>query len=145
MMTTAIPYLCVQGAAAALDFYRQAFGAAEEMRLSEPGGRIGHAEIQIDGARIMLSDEYPEYGILSPKTLGGAAVSIHLSVPEVDAFTERAVAAGATLKQPVADQFYGERTAKLEDPFGHSWHISTTTEEVSVEEMQRRYDAMLKG
>jgi uncharacterized glyoxalase superfamily protein PhnB len=144
-MTTAIPYLCAQDAASALDFYAKAFGATEAMRLSEPGGKIGHAEIRIDGARIMLSDEYPDYGVLSPKTLGGAGVSVHLNVDDVDAFVARAVAAGATLKQPVQDQFYGERTGKLEDPFGHSWQVTTTIEEVSVEEMQRRYDAMMKG
>jgi len=144
-MTTAIPYLCVQDAARALDFYGKAFSATEAMRLSEPGGKVGHAEILIDGARIMLSDEYPDHGVLSPKTLGGAGVSIHLNVDDVDAFVARAVAAGATLKRPVEDQFYGERTAKLEDPFGHSWHVTTTIEEVSVEEMQRRYDALMKG
>jgi PhnB protein len=144
-MTTAIPYLCVQDAAGALEFYAKAFGATEAMRLSEPGGKVGHAEILIDGARIMLSDEYPDHGVLSPKTLGGAGVSIHLNVNDVDAFVARAVAAGATLKRPVEDQFYGERTAKLEDPFGHSWHVTTTIEEVSTEEMQRRYDALMKG
>jgi uncharacterized glyoxalase superfamily protein PhnB len=144
-MTTAIPYLCVQDAAGALDFYVRAFGATEAMRLSEPGGKVGHAEIQIDGARIMLSDEYPDYGVLSPKTLGGAGMSIHLNVDDVDAFVARAVAAGATLKKPAEDQFYGERTAKLEDPFGHSWQVTTTIEEVSVEEMQRRYDTLMKG
>lgn len=144
-MTTAIPYLCVQDAAGALDFYAKAFGATEALRLSEPGGKVGHAEIQIDGARMMLSDEYPDYGVLSPKTLGGAGMSIHLNVDDVDAFVARAVAAGATLKKPPEDQFYGERTAKLEDPFGHTWQVTTTIEEVSVEEMQRRYDALIKG
>ena len=100
-MTTAIPYLCVQDAAGALELYVKAFGATEAMRLSEPGGKVGHAEILIDGARIMLSDEYPDHGVLSPKTLGGAGVSIHLNVDDVDAFVARAVAAGATLKRPV--------------------------------------------
>ena len=137
------PYLHVKGAARAIDFYRQAFGAEETLRLAEPEGRIGHAEIQIGGARIMLSDEYPEHGILGPQSLGGAAVALHLTVADVDAFAEQAVAAGATLTRPVQDQFYGERTCKLEDPFGHVWHVVTHVEDVSAEEMQRRYEALM--
>jgi uncharacterized glyoxalase superfamily protein PhnB len=144
MTSTAIPYLHIEGAASAIDFYVKAFGATEVYRLTEPG-KVGHAEIQIDGARIMLSDEYPDYGILGPKSRGGTTVSIHLTVENVDAFCERAIAAGAKLQGQIADQFYGERTGKLEDPFGHTWHISTPTGEVSPEEMQRRYDALMAG
>ncbi len=140
-----IPYLHVKGGARAIDFYRQAFGAEETLRLEEPGGRIGHAEIQIGGARIMLADEYPEHGILGPQSLGGTSVGLHLTVPDVDAVAERAVAAGAKLTRPLQDQFYGERTCKLEDPFGHVWHVVTHKEDVSREEMQRRYEAMMAG
>jgi PhnB protein len=145
MSTLIIPYLHVKGAAAALEFYQKAFGAVETLRLAEPDGRIGHAEIQIDGARLMLADEFPEHGILGPQSLGGTAVGIHLTVPDVDALAERAVAAGAKLTRPIKDEFYGERTAKLEDPFGHVWHVVTHLEDVSAEEMQRRYDALLAG
>jgi len=145
MTTLIVPYLHVKGAARAIDFYRQAFGAEEALRLSEPEGRIGHAEIQIGGARIMLSDEYPEHGILGPRSLGGTTVALHLTVPDVDAFAEQAVAAGAKLTRPIQDQFYGERTCKLEDPFGHVWHVVTHIEDVSAEEMQRRYEALMAG
>lgn len=145
MKTQVIPYLHVKGADRAIEFYQQAFGATEVMRLAEPGGRIGHAEIHIGESRVMLADEYPEHAIVGPQTLGGSPVSLSLSVDDVDAVVARAVAAGARLLRPVADQFYGERTGKLEDPFGHVWHISTTTEEVSVEEMQRRFAAMYHG
>jgi PhnB protein len=144
-MAQIIPYLHIQGAARAIEFYQQAFGATEVLRLSEPDGRIGHAEIQIDGARIMLADEYPEHGILGPRSLGGTSVSLHLTVPDVDAFARQAVAAGAKLAKPIKDEFYGERAGKLEDPFGHVWQVMTRIEEVSPEEMQRRYDALLAG
>src|ERR1700712_2669370 len=143
MSIQVIPYLHVQGAARAIEFYTHAFGATEVLRLSEPDGRIGHAEIQIEGARIMLADEYPEHGILGPQSLGGTSVGLHLTVPDVDALAERAVAAGATLAKPIRDEFYGERGGKLVDPFGHVWHVMTPIEEVSAEEMQRRYDALL--
>jgi len=143
MATTVVPYLCVKGAASAIEFYKQAFGATEVLRLAEPGGRIGHAEIRIGESRVMLSDEYPEHGILGPQSRGGATGSLALEVPDVDAVVARAVAAGAKLLNPVADQFYGERSGKLEDPFGHLWSVSTRTEELSQEEMQRRYDALV--
>jgi len=143
MATTVVPYLCVKGAASAIEFYKQAFGATEVLRLAEPGGRIGHAEIRIGESRLMLSDEYPEHGILGPQSRGGATGSLALEVPDVDAVVARAVAAGAKLLNPVADQFYGERSGKLEDPFGHLWSVSTRTEELSQEEMQRRYDALV--
>jgi len=145
MTAQIIPYLHVKGAARAIEFYQQAFGATEVLRLSEPDGRIGHAEILIDSARIMLADEYPECGILGPQSLGGTSVSLHLTVPDVDAFAQQAVAAGAKLAKPIKDEFYGERGGKLEDPFGHVWQVMTRIEEVSPEEMQRRYDALLAG
>lgn len=141
----ATPYLCCRDAARALDFYRAAFGAVETMRLAEPSGRIGHAEFKIGDAVIMVSDEYPEMKVVSPQALGGTPVALHLYVPDVDRFCARAVEAGATLARPPADQFYGDRAAQLQDPFGHRWSIATRIEEVSTEEMQRRYDAMMKG
>jgi len=144
MKTQVFPYLHINGAARAIDFYREAFGAAETLRLSEPGGRIGHAEIQIGESRIMLADEYPEHAIVGPATLGGSSVSLNLFVDDVDAVVARAVDAGAKLLRPVADQFYGERNGKIEDPFGHVWHVSTLREEVSAEEMQRRFTAMFE-
>ena len=145
MTTQVIPYLHVKGAASAIEFYRQAFGATEVLRLSEPDGRIGHAEIEIGGARIMLADEFPEHGIRGPQSLGGTSVGLHLTVPDVDALAERAVAAGAKLARPIKDEFYGERGGKLEDPFGHVWQVMTHQEDVPAEEMQRRYDALLAG
>lgn len=141
----ATPYLCVKGASDAIAFYVRAFGAVETMRLAEPGGRIGHAEIRIGEARLMLSDEFPEEGVASPSTLGGSPVAIHLYVGDVDALAERAVAAGAKLLRPIEDQFYGDRSAALLDPFGHRWLFATRKEDVSPDEMQRRYDALLAG
>lgn len=145
-MTSVTPYLRVRNATAALEFYTKAFGAVEEMRLVEnPGGRIGHAQIRIGDGEIMLSDEYPELGIVGPQTLGGSSVGIGLSVQDVDAFTARAAKEGAKVLRGPQDEFYGERGAKLEDPFGHVWHVSTHIEDVSPEEMQRRYDALMKS
>lgn len=144
-MHGAIPYLCCREAARALAFYKEAFGASEILRLAEPNGRIGHAEFRIGNAVIMLSDEYPEMKVLSPQALGGSATAIHLYVENVDAFCARAVAAGATLARPVADQFYGDRSGQLTDPFGNRWSIATHVADVSNEEVQRRYDAMLRG
>jgi len=140
----ATPYLCCRNAAAAIDFYRKAFGATETTRFAEPGGRIGHAEIRIGTARVMLADEYPEFGGLSPQSLGGSAVSVHLYVEDVDALVSRAAAAGAKVLQPAADQFYGDRTSKIEDPFGHIWHLATRKENVRADEMERRFAAMMK-
>ena len=141
----ATPYLCCKDAARAIEFYKKAFGATEAMRLSEPGGRIGHAEIRIGDAPIMLSDEYPEMDVRSPQSLGGSPVLIHLYVDDVDALASRAVAAGAKLLRPVADQFYGDRSGTLTDPFGHRWVIATRKEDVSAAEMQKRYDALMKA
>ncbi len=143
--TTATPYLTVRDAARALDFYTRAFGARETLRLTAPGGtRIGHAEIDVGGARIMLADEFPEMGARGPETIGGTPVTIALKVPDVDEFVRRAVVEGATLARPVSDQFYGERAGMLTDPFGHRWHVSTHVEDVPADEMQRRYEAMVK-
>lgn len=132
------PYLSVKGAAEAIEFYKKGFGAIEMMRLSNPDGTLGHAEIKIGDALIMLADEYPDYGNLSPKTLGGSAVRLHMYVENVDAFFEKALAAGAKVLIPVADQFYGDRSGRLEDPFGHVWLISTHVEDLTPEECDRR-------
>lgn len=134
----ATPYLCIKDAARAIDFYAKAFGAKETMRMAQPDGRIGHAEIRIGSAPIMLADEFPEIGFRSPKTLGGSPVNILVYVEDVDALAARAEAAGATVKRPVADQFYGDRVVVLEDPFGHGWSFATHIEDVSPDEMRRR-------
>src|ERR1043165_9300156 len=133
-------YICVANASAAIDFYRAAFGAKEMWRLVEPGGKIGHAEIQIGNTSLMLSDEYPDYNTLSPETIGGSPVKIHLDVTDVDAFAERAIKAGATFVRPIADQFYGDRSGQLADPFGYTWVVSTHIKDVPVEEMQKEVD-----
>jgi PhnB protein len=133
-------YICVANASAAIDFYREAFGAKELWRLVEPGGKIGHAEIQIGNTSLMLSDEYPDYNTLSPETIGGSPVKIHLDVADVDAFAEHAIKAGATLIRPIADQFYGDRSGQLADPFGYTWIVSTHIKDVPVEEMQKELD-----
>jgi PhnB protein len=132
------PYLCIKGAASALEFYKQAFDATELMRLVQPDGRIGHSEIRIGDSVIMLSDEFPEIGARSPQTTGGSPVTIHLYVEDVDAVFNQAVAAGAKAKRPVADQFYGDRMGGVEDPFGYTWWIATHKEDLSSEEIQRR-------
>ena len=136
------PYLRVHRAAEAIDFYARAFGAKESFRLTEPGGRIGHAEIRIGPATLMLADEYPEAGICGPRTLGGTTFSIHLHVQDVDSAFEQAVKAGATVVRPLKDQFYGERSGTVRDPFGHEWLLGGHIEDVSTEEMQRRYSAL---
>ena len=119
------PYLCVKDSAAAIEFYKKAFGATELLRYPMPDGRIGHAEIKIGNAIIMMADEYPELQFLSPESLGGSAVMIHMYVDDVDALASQAVAAGAKLPRPVADQSYGDRNCKIEDPFGHAWLFAT--------------------
>ena len=133
---TATPYLIVKGAAQALEFYKKAFGARETMRFAAPDGQIGHAEIRIGDSVIMLADEHPDMGYRGPGSLGGSPVSILLYVEDVDRWFERAIAAGGKVMRPVADQFYGDRTGTLIDPFGHVWSISTHVEDVSLEEMQ---------
>jgi len=138
---TATPYLIVTGAARAIDFYRQAFGATEVMRLPGPDGKLGHAEIQIGDSRIMLADEFPGMGFHSPTSLGGTPVSIMLYVPDADARFAAAVAAGATVLKSLADQFYGDRSGTVTDPFGHVWTVATHTEDVPPDEMARRMEA----
>ena len=140
---TAVPYLCFKNAARALQFYKEIFGAEETMRLADSGNRIGHAEMLIGNARIMLSDEFPEYGAISPETLGGSTVKINLSVPNVDATVKRAVDAGAKIVRPVQDQFYGERSGQIADPFGYTWIVATHKEDVTATEMQRRWNEVL--
>lgn len=141
----ATPYLSIKGAAAAIDFYKKAFGATETMRMAGPDGRIGHAEIMIGKAHIELADEHPEIGFLSPQTLGGSPVTIHIYVEDVDALAVRAEAAGAKMLRPVADQFYGDRGGQFGDPFGHVWYFATRKENVSLEEMQKRAAAYTTG
>lgn len=142
---SATPYLVVSDAAAAIEFYKKVFHAVElTTRLKVPSGKIAHAEIQIGTSPIMLADEFPEWGNQSPKTLGGSAGAVHLYLKDVDEVAERAVAAGAKIIHPIADQFYGDRGCRLEDPFGHMWIIATHKEDVGPEEMQRRFDEFIK-
>jgi PhnB protein len=136
------PYLAIKNAARALEFYTRAFGATEHYRLMMPDGRVGHAEIRLGDSLIMLSDEFPEYGGKAPDTLGGSPVSLHLYVEDVDAFVKRAVDAGAKEVKPVMDQFYGDRSGQLQDPFGHLWWVATHKEDVAPDEMQKRVQAM---
>lgn len=140
----ATPYLIIKDAARALEFYKQAFGAVELLRLGDPNGRVEHAEIRIGDAPIMLADEFLDIGAQSPETLGGSPVCIHLYVEDVDAVAERALAAGARVVRPVKDQFYGDRSGTFADPFGHIWTIATHTEDLSPEEIQRRVEAARK-
>lgn len=132
------PYLSIKGAADAIAFYKKVFGAKEVMRMPGPNGTLGHAEIAIENNRIMLADEYPEINFKSPRAFGGTPVSINLYVKNVDAVAKKAVAAGAKLLRPVADQFYGDRSTSVEDPFGHVWHVSTHIRDVSVKEMKKK-------
>jgi PhnB protein len=140
----AIPYLSVKNASAAIDFYKRAFGAVETLCIGH-AGMIGHAELEIGQARIMLSDEFPDHDALSPVSIGGTPVMIHLYVDDVDAFTARAVAEGIKVLRPVMDHFYGDRGGKFEDPFGHRWWIATRKEEVSPDELRRRAEALHSG
>ena len=139
------PYLHVSDAAKAIDFYVAAFGAREKFRLTEPSGRIGHAELDFGGMTLMLADEFPEYGIKAPRTIGDTSVTIHLHVDDADDVVRRAVGAGAKLEMEPQDHFYGERSGSIRDPFGHRWNIGHSIEDVKPEEMQRRYDELLKG
>ena len=141
--TSLIPYLCYRDAAAAIDFYKRAFGATELMRLAEPSGKIGHAELQIGSVVIMISDEYPDYDAISAETIGGSPIKLHLYVPDVDQFAERAIAEGASLSRPIEDQSYGDRAGQLKDPFGYTWMVATHKEDVSVAEMQKGFDEFL--
>jgi PhnB protein len=139
------PYLIINGASRAIEFYQQAFGAKERMRLPGLDGRIGHAEIQIGDSRVMLADESPQRGAHSPQTLGGTPLSLMLYVEDVDAIAARAVAAGAKELFPVKDQFYGDRSGTFSDPFGHVWTIASHREDVSPAELQKRMAAMMQG
>ena len=135
---TITPYLIIRGAAKAIDFYKQAFGAMEKMRMAMPDGRIGHADLTIDGSNVMLADEMPEMDIKGPQSLGGSSVGLLLYVEDVDARFDRAIKAGATVKRPVADQFYGDRAGTVVDPFGHQWTLASRKENVSPAEMDKR-------
>jgi PhnB protein len=140
------PYIAVKGASDAIEFYKQAFGAEEKFRLVDPSdGRIGHAEIQIGNVVMMLSDEYPDFGALSPESLGGSPVKFQIYVPDADAAFANAISLGATELRPLAEQFFGDRSGMLLDPFGHSWTIATQVEDVSPEEMQARWNAGMEG
>jgi PhnB protein len=138
------PYLRVHDTAAAIAFYVAAFGAEELFRLTEPSGRIGHAEIRIGPATLMLADEYPEQDMRGPRSLGGTTFSMHLHVADVDSAFQRALGAGATVLKPLKDQFYGERSGTVRDPFGHEWLLGGHLEDVPTEEMQRRYTALFE-
>lgn len=132
------PYLVIKGAAEAIGFYEKAFGAVEKARMPMPDGRVGHAELRIVGSTIYLADEYPEWGILSPTSLGGSGVGIHLYVEDADATYDRAVEAGATATMPLVDAFWGDRYGKLTDPFGHIWSIATHKEDLTPEQVAER-------
>ncbi len=139
------PYLIIKGAAQALDFYKRAFGAEEIFRMDGPDGRVGHAEIRVGDSPVMLTDEHPEFQHVGPETRGGTTVSLLIYVEDVDARYRRAIEAGAKELRPLQDQFYGDRSGTLVDPFGHIWTIATHVEDVSHEEMNRRMEAMMKG
>ena len=134
------PYLCCKNAAAAIEFYKNVFGAREDesMRMTTPEGKIGHAEIRIGNAFVMLADESPQMNFRSPQSIGGSPVMMVLYVNDVDEIANRAVAAGAKIVQPIADMFYGDRAGTIQDPFGHIWHIATHKEDLSPEEIKRR-------
>jgi PhnB protein len=138
------PYLRVKDAGRAIEFYKQAFGATEKFRLTEPSGRIGHCELLFGSTTLMLSEEYPEYGFLGPQSIGGTSISIHLHLDDADAAIERAVSAGASVVRPASDAFYGERSGTVRDPFGHEWMLGHNIEDVTPAEMQRRYDELMK-
>jgi PhnB protein len=132
------PYLIVDGAAAAIDFYKSVLGATERMRMGEPDGKVGHAELEIGDSVIMLADEHPEMDARGPKTIGGTPVSIHVYVEDADSVFERAIEAGAEARSPVEDKFYGDRLGSFEDPFGQRWHVATHVEDVPPDEMSKR-------
>ena len=139
------PYLCIDGAARAIEFYTEVLGATEKMRMPGPDGKIGHAELALGESVIMLADEHPDIGFLSPLRIGGTAVTLHTYVEDVDAVFERALAAGAKSLSPVENQFYGDRSAQFEDPFGHRWSIATHVEDVDPDEMARRAEQASGG
>jgi PhnB protein len=137
------PYLVVDGASEAIDFYKQVFGASERMRMDAPGGKIGHAELGLGDSVIMLADEFPDMGFRGPKAVGGTPVTVSVYVEDVDATFDRAVQAGAKGLRPVEDQFYGDRSGQFEDPFGHRWSVATHVEDVPPDEMAKRAAAAM--
>ncbi|WP_175407585.1 VOC family protein [Streptomyces sp. TRM64462] len=139
------PYLYVDGAAAAIDFYTSVFGATERIRFPTPDGKLGHAELQIGNSVLMLADEFPEMGAVGPKKVGGSPLSIMVYVEDVDAAVERAVSLGAKVLQPVENKFYGDRSGQIEDPYGHRWDVSTHVEDIPPDEMARRAEEMMSG
>jgi uncharacterized glyoxalase superfamily protein PhnB len=141
---TLTPHVRVRGGADAIEFYKKAFGAEEVMRMPGPDGKLMHAELKIGGATLMLCDEFPDWGALSPLSLNGTAVTLHLYVEDADAAFERAVAAGATVTMPLQNQFWGDRYGKVVDPFGHEWSIAAHVEDVAPEEMEARAAAAMK-
>ncbi|HET6406795.1 MAG TPA: VOC family protein [Chthoniobacteraceae bacterium] len=138
------PYLAIRDAANAIEFYKKAFGATERSRMADPGGKVMHAEIEVSGGLIMLCDEFPEWGMLSPQQLGGSPIVLHVYVPDVDATFKQAEAAGCTIVMPPKDQFYGDRSGRLTDPYGHIWSFATHVEDVTPDEMDRRFKEMCK-
>lgn len=136
-------YLRVRDSGAAIEFYKKVFGATEKFRLVEPSGKIGHAELDFGGTTLMVSDEYPELGIRGPASLGGTTFALHLHVDDADALIRRAAEAGAEIVRQPQDHFYGERSGTIRDPFGHEWLIGHSLEEISPEEMQRRYTKLM--
>lgn len=138
-------YLRVRGAVDAIEFYKNAFGATEKFRLVEPGGRVGHAELDFGGVTIMLSDEYPELDIRGPQSIGGTSVGLHLHVDDADETIRRAVAEGATVLRAAENHFYGERSGTVRDPFGHEWNVGHEIEKLDPKEMQRRYAELMAG
>ena len=138
-------YICVKDADKAIEFYKEAFGAKEKFRLNDPSGRIGHAELQFGDATLMLSDEFPEYGANRPDESGGRYFQLHIHVDNCDEFIQRAVKMGSKIVHEIKDQFYGERSGTIIDPFGHRWNIGHHLEDVSCKEMQRRYDETMKS
>ena len=144
-MHTLTPHIVVDGAAAAIDFYKKAFGATERLRLPAPGGKLMHAQIQIGDSALMLVDEFPEMQTFGAKTLKGSPVVLHLFVSDVDATLSQAVAAGGTLKMPAADMFWGDRYGQIQDPFGHVWSVATHKQDLTPEEIQKNMEKMGMG
>lgn len=140
---TLTPHIAVKGAAQAIEFYTDVLGAREIYRLADPGGKIGHAELKIGDGMLMLSDEYPDWGALSPSSIGGSPVSLHLYVEDVDAVVKRAEQFGATVLRQAKDEFFGDRVSTIVDPFGHRWQLATRKEDVAPAEMQRRWTQMM--
>ncbi|MFD7256402.1 VOC family protein [Streptomyces sp. NPDC059874] len=139
------PYLCIDGASAAIEFYVTVLGARERMRMAAPDGRIGHAELELGNSVIMLADEYPGMGFRSPKAMGGTPVTLHVYVEDVDAVFAKALTKGATEVSAVKDEFYGDRTGQFEDPFGHRWNVATHIEDVPPAEMEKRSEEAMRS